>query len=183
MSDLATELHDSEELKIDGKPYTLRHLNSYDKADFVVEFRKRQKAKLLENLKTIAATPEQTLIELENFDAEPPEWYKPLTRDYHASLYACEISLKKTYGSEEAARLVKLIDLRIGEMSDLIAKLFGRWLTFSDKPPVNNATYGDGGSPPNVSAPGLTYGTPATPSELSSQKSEQPSPASATHTP
>lgn len=158
MSDIVQDLTTSEDVKIDGKPYTFKFLNTYDKAEFIAEYRKQYKAKTTENRKAAGVDAMQLVADLDELDDNPPDkWAEWLQQSDDAKLFACRLSLKKTY-PKEADDLARRIDLDDGEFFKLVLKLFGRFVFLRPNAPAappadSTSTYGDGGSPPNAGTP------------------------------
>ena len=145
MADTIDVTTTSTTINVAGVDREFGFLNTYDKGEFVREWRKQRKAKLLENLKTANADPETVAQSLEAFDDDPPDFVEWLKHD-DGKFFVCRLSLRKKYPND-VETILQNLDLSGDEFYELTLSLFRKFVKVeTPAPPLRSAP------PPRVSA-------------------------------
>lgn len=146
--------------KVLGVDRTFVYLNTYNKAQIIREMRAQAKAKMLDNLKTAGASPEQIAVDLNAFDADPPSDWIDFVTEYEGMTYALQLSLDKSYPGE-GKKISQEHDLPDGTVTKILFAICALKAKEPDPVPPkapDTRTYGDGGDAENPTFSPLTYG-------------------------
>jgi hypothetical protein len=157
--------------EIGGVAHQLKYLNSYDEAAVIREFRRQEKSKLIENLKTCGFDAAQMLGELERFDANPPEKFESWASEIEGLMFCMKLSLLKTRSAAEADPILKEVaDWPRIKILEVVGELLGRGIeTRSSNAPAgtaaatNTTAYGEEGGADPKAVDTTTYDDPANP--------------------
>lgn len=142
---------------IDGREYTLPELNTYDKHLIRREYRKSEKAKVLDSAHQAGLDPEATFRALSEFDKDPPVNWVNYVNEIDGMFLIVQISLEKQLVKEgatpkEAADRARVLSRSLTctdeDLRTMVGKLAHLRRVGDDLPPAkklpDTATYGDG---------------------------------------
>lgn len=149
---------------INGIAVKLAYPDYYDKVQFIEEYQRVRKTKLLETLNMADASAEQKIVELNDFDLDPPLDWTKFFKAPAGRLFAFTLALRHNHGAQ-ADSLAKQIDFPDGRDTELLMKLWNLVFVPENQAgqaadaPADNRTYGDGNTQPAPPPGGMaTYG-------------------------